>query len=104
MASRSLPVPSDRDQQSVQPSRSVRRPRRRGFWAVVLAALLAMTTAIPMAVAGSPGGGIIESTLPGIAPTTPQEIGDGSTADLLYADVTEGLSGHSAGGQPERHG
>ena len=41
MASRSLPMPSDRDQQSVQPSQSVRRPRRRGFWAVVLAALLA---------------------------------------------------------------
>ena len=71
----------------------------------MLAALLAMTTAIPMAVAGAPGGGIIESTLPGIAPTTPQEIGDGSTADLLYADVTEGLSQvDSARGEPERHG
>ena len=92
MASRSLPMPSDRDQQSVQPSQSVRRPRRRGFWAVVLAALLAMTTAIPMAVAGGPLGGLIDSTLPGQAPTTPEEIGDGSTADLLYADATEGLS------------
>ena len=52
-----------------------------------------------------PVAGIIDSTLPGIAPTTPQEIGDGSTADLLYANVTEGLSQvDAARGQPERHG
>ena len=58
----------------------------------MLAAVLATTTAIPMATAGSPGGGLFEATLPGIAPTTPQEIGEGTTTDLLYADVTEGLA------------
>ena len=79
--------PLNRDQAPVR-----RRPLRRNLWSIALAALLATTTAIPMAVAGTPGGGLLTSTLPGIAPTTPQELSEGTTTDLLYADVTEGLA------------
>ncbi len=66
--------------------------RRRRLQGAALAVLLTLTTGVPAAFAATPFGGLLESTLPGTAPTSPQELGDGATADLLYADVTEGLS------------
>ncbi|MDC5697944.1 hypothetical protein OO014_11795 [Intrasporangium calvum] len=71
---------------------STRRSRLRRFPAVALALLLALTTGAPAALGATPFGGLVEATLPGTAPTSPQELGEGATADLLYADVTEGLS------------
>ena len=90
---RRMPFAPDRAPQPTSSAPPVRRPRgRRRTLAVVLAAALAMTMTVPLATAGAPGEGQFEAALPGIAPTTPQEVGEGTTTDLLYADVTEGLA------------
>lgn len=68
------------------------RLRRRAPWAAGLAVLLATTVGVPLAGAGMPLGGLIEGTLGNPALSSPQELGEGTTTDLLYADVTEGLS------------
>ena len=58
--------------------------------AVAIAVLICLFT--PLAAAAVPLGGSEGSTLRREPSVTPQEIGDGSAADLLYADPTEGLS------------
>ena len=73
------------------PSRHHLRFRRARPIGAAIAVLFAATAAVP-AWAATPFAGLLESTLPGTAPTSPQELGEGATADLLYADVTEGLS------------
>ncbi|GAB3051208.1 hypothetical protein GCM10027053_08200 [Intrasporangium mesophilum] len=64
----------------------------RTAWAAVTATVLALTFGVPGASGGTPLGGMMESTLPGIAPTSPKELGEATTTDLLYANPTEGMA------------
>ena len=83
---------------SPKPLRSASRRRsdgrarvHAGTTVAVAVAGLAISLLTPLA-AGSPLAGSEGSTLQREPQLTPQEIGDGTAADLLYADPTEGLS------------
>lgn len=70
--------------------------RLHGRPALLTAASLALTLAVTMVAPNlawaAPLGGVEQSTLNQEAIVSPQELGDGSTLDLLYPDPTEGLS------------
>ena len=67
--------------------------RRRFRLGVFVAAVAALVITVPGTGSADPAvSGADASTLQREPQVTPQELGDGSASDLLYADPTEGLS------------